>query len=234
MSRVVMVMGVQRSGTNALFKCLTSGPGVTALNEAPDNAAFEACDLRPEPALRALLQAAPGPVVLKPINESKRRPVAAVLEEFAAHELRAVWIFRDPVNCYHSHVVRWEGFRDRPEAFAAAWCARNRSALAALAAHPERLALVRYEDLVADPRVLSDLAAFLGLRGAWLFRADSRAGRQALPPEIQRQLEADTAEVLASLDSARTFRRADPLPPWPARAWARARGRWLRGVGFTG
>jgi hypothetical protein len=231
MSRLVMVMGVQRSGTNALFKCLTSARGVQAFNEAPDNAAFEACDLRPEPTLRALLAAAPGPVVLKPINESKHRPVAAVLEEFGAHDLRAVWIFRDPVNCYHSHIVRWAGFRGRPEAFAASWSARNRSALDALAAHPERLALVRYEDLVADPRVLASLAAFLGLSGAWLFRADRAAGQQEVSVEAQCVIQAHTLDLLAALDAARTFRRVDPLPPWPARAWARVQGRLLRAIG---
>lgn len=229
MTRLVMIMGVQRSGTNALFKCLGSGRGVRAYNE-DDPILFSDCNLRPEPEIRASLAQA-SHVLLKPINETKLRSVAAVLEEFEGYDTRVAWIYRDPVNCYQSHVLRWEGFRDRPDAFAKAWCERNRSALDALDLHGERIAIVRYEDLVHDPRVLSSLASYLDVPGAWLFRADSQAGRRELSPPLQQRLDEGTGPVLAQLDQARRFSARSPLPSGPARLLARVRGRLLRQIG---
>jgi len=204
--RLVMIMGVQRSGTNALFKCLTSSAGVQGYNESPDNDFFEGINLRPERELRELIRRAPRHLVLKPINETMHRQVGDVLQEFALHAPRVVWIFRDPVNCYQSHIVQWKGFRDKPAAFAEAWCRRNASALAACGDQAEELAVVAYEDLVADPAVLKELCGFLGIPGAYLFRGDSGGGRRAQPPEVQERIDALTAQVWQQLRAARSFR----------------------------
>ena len=206
MKRLVMIMGVQRSGTNALFKCLTSSAGVHGYNESPDNAFFAGINLRPEEGLRDLIQQAQRHLVLKPINETTHREVDDVLREFTRHAPRVVWIFRDPVNCYQSHIVQWTGFRDKPVAFAEAWCRRNASALAAYAEHAEELAVVAYEDLVADPAVLKQLCEFLGIPGAYLFREDSGGGRRVQPPEVQQQIDERCAQILRRLQAARRFR----------------------------
>lgn len=233
MSRLVFIMGVQRSGTNALFKSLSSDPAVLGVNEAPDSAFFEEVLLRPEPELRPHLQAWPGPVVLKPISETNRRSVADVLAEFAAYDLRVAWIYRDPVNCFHSHVVRWQGFRDRPEAFAEHWSQRNRSLLEALPEHGERLAVVRYEDLVEDPAVFAELVAWLGIPGSYLFRPDRGAGRSEQPAAVQAAIDVGTAGTLARLDAVRRFQagRASALDRAGARLAGRVRREWskLRG-----
>jgi len=229
-TRLVLIMGVQRSGTNALFKSLTSDPGVLGVNEAPDGPFFQDVLLRPEPELRPHLQAATGPVVLKPISETNHRGVDDVLVELAAYDPRVPWIYRDPVNCFHSHIVRWQGFRDRPEAFAAHWSERNQRALDALGSHGERIAVVRYEDLVTDPQVFVDLGAWLQLPGAYLFRADRGEGRAEQPQEVQALIDAGTAEVRAALDAARRFRagEAGTLSRAGHRLVGRVRRAWTR------
>lgn len=226
----MLLLGVQRSGTNALFKCLESGPGVEAHNEAPDGPFFERVLLRPMDELRPRLENRSRPLLLKPISESTRRPVAALLDEWAAYAPRAIWLYRDPVQVFHSHVERWQGFRDRPAAFAEHWSARNASALEALAGHGEALAIVRYEDLIADPAVFAALAAWCGLPGAYLFRADQGRGRGLQPAEVQALLDEACAPVLARLDGARRFRAdaARPLARTTARALGRLRREWTK------
>ena len=226
MTRLVLVMGVQRSGTNALFKSLTSDPSVLGVNEAPDSAFFQDVLLRPEPELRPHLLAHAGPVVLKPISETNRRSVAAVLDELAAYDPLVAWIYRDPVHCFQSHVERWQGFRDRAAEFAAHWSERNRLALQALATHGERIAIVRYEDLVEDPQVFAGLCDWLGVPGSYLFRADRGRGRQAQPAEVQAVIDQGTAEVRAALDEARSLRAGDAGAL--SRAGARLAGRLRR------
>ncbi len=218
-------MGVQRSGTNALFKCLTSDPAVEGHNEAPDNIYFEDVLLRPLDQLRPHLDAQARPLVLKPISETNRRGLDELLTELAPWDPRVVWIYRQPLNCYQSHVERWQGFRDRPAAFAEHWSARNRLALRALADHGERIAVVRYEDLIADPAVFAALCSWLELPGAYLFRPDRGRG-EAQAEEVQAQIDHGTAEVLALLDEARRFRSHGDRPL--ARAGARALGRLRR------
>ncbi|RME23618.1 MAG: hypothetical protein D6798_13160 [Deltaproteobacteria bacterium] len=226
MGRLVLIMGVQRSGTNALFKSLTSAPGVLGVNESPDSAFFENVLLRPEPALRPHLRAHDGPIVLKPISETNRRGVDEVIDELLAHDPVVPWIYRDPVNCFHSHVQRWKGFRGRPQQFAEHWSRRNRLALDALDRHGDRIAIVRYEDLVADPSVFHALADFVGVPGSYLFRADRGLGRNHQPAEVQACIDAGTAATVARLDAARRF-VARPAPPW-VRIRSRVVGRLSR------
>ena len=229
MTRLVLIMGVQRSGTNALFKSLTSDPSVLGVNEAPDSAFFQDVLLRPEPELRPHLLAHDGPVVLKPISETNRRGVADVLDELSAYDPVVPWIYRDPVNCWHSHVERWQGFRDKPAEFAAHWSQRNRLALDALRTHGERIAVVRYEDLIEDPQVFSGLCDWLAVPGSYLFRPDRGRGRGAWPAEVQALIDDGTAQVQAELDAARAFLpgQAGAL----SRAGARLTGRLRRQVG---
>jgi len=220
-------MGVQRSGTNALFKSLSSSAAVRAFNESMDSPWFDRLDLRPVAQLEALLASDPRPVVLKPINETKTRSVADVLEEWSDHDVRVAWTYRDPVNAFFSHVTRWEGFRGQPEEFARHWAARNRAVLDALRPFGARIAIVRYEDLSVDASVLDELGAFLGIPTCYLFRRDRAAGWHEVSDQEQDLIARGTADVLARLHRSRRFvARPDP------RLWTnrlrRARGRVSR------
>ena len=226
MARLWMIMGVQRSGTNTLFKCLASTNHVRAYNESVDSPLFRDLNLRPEPEVRSLLQDSSGPLMCKPINETTVRSVGEVLEEFAPHDPRVVWLYRDPVNCYHSHNQRWERFRNRAGTFAAHWNDRNRSVLRALAGHGRRIIVVRYEDLTEDPNVLRGVCAFLGTRGCYLFRPDRAIGRQRVSRADQELLDRETNDVLERLDASRLFVARDApggLPAWAHRGAGRLR-----------
>jgi len=226
MAKLLMIMGVQRSGTNALLKSLGSTRRVRTFNESMDSPLFSRLNLRPEPEIREVLDRARQPVLCKPINETTVREVAEVFDEFSTHDVRLIWIYRDPVNCYFSHVRRWTGFRGKPAAFAEHWSRRNDSALSAIPHHGQHIAVVRYEDLTEDPAVLWDLAAFLGTPACYLFRPDRAIGRERTSRSDQALIDRATGHVLARLDASRRFVARDArdgLPAWAHRAMGRSR-----------
>lgn len=204
--RVIIIMGVQRSGTTALFETLATDLGLTAYHEHPDNALYYDYYLRPEPEIRAILQAAPGAVLLKPVKESNKRGVEAVFEEYAAYDLRIVWLYRDPVNVIHSWVCK--GWTTQANAIPVAleWVARNQAMLEVMAAFQDRLIIVRYEDLLQEAAVLERLKSSLGLTGQSTLRTDSNAGRTNVPERLQALIDQITGRTLALLDQARTLR----------------------------
>jgi cytochrome P450 len=209
--KIVMVMGVQRSGTTALLEALSHG-GCIAFNESPSDYIYDNFYLRPEPALRPLFQEIPGSVLLKPISETFRRSVRDVFEEYAAYDLHIVWIYRDPVNATHS--IELLGFKGRSftvSELAEQWKQRNQSVLDALPFYPDRLTIVRYEDLTESPSLLVALGMRLGIEAFPHFRADSGGGRRAMTPELQALVDEVTEQTRARLDAARTA-----LPPTPA------------------
>lgn len=210
-------MGVQRSGTNTLFRSLVAAPGVTGFNE-DDPLVFEDGALRPEPTLRPLLHDS-APVVIKPISETKWRSVASVLDEFAAYELRVPWIYRDPVDCYASHIARWKGFRGKPEAFAIQWRDRNQSVLDALETHGESIAIVRYADLCGDPRVFRSLAAFVGVDGRNRFGRVRTHGDDTISDAHIQVIRSLTNPVWSVLEVNRRF-VGEPMA-WMRRHWLR-------------
>ena len=216
MGRLVFVMGVQRSGTTALFRSLRGG-AEQVYNEAHNSPLFEAMYLRPEPQVRQAISGAAGPVLVKPISETKRRSVQALWREYAHHDLRVAWIYRDPVNCYASHIQRWDEFKGDPDAFVEAWCQRNQMALDALASGYENLAIVRYRDLIDDPSVIKKLGNFLGIQGRYRFRADSDRGRSVLTKAVVERIQVGSQPVLEGLQDARSFESRS------SRAWRR----WL-------
>ena len=199
--RLVFIMGVQRSGTNALFKSLERGAN-HAYNEAEDSPLFEGFYLRDDAVVRGVLDGCSGVVLAKPISETKRRSVSDVITAYAGYDLSVIWIYRDPINCYASHIERWTGFRGRPAAFAESWAERNQSVLDALEIHADRITLVRYEDLTRSPAMVVSLGATIGLRTRSKFRRDHRRGRRALSSDVISIIEAGTQQALKTLDSA--------------------------------
>jgi len=106
MAKIVMVTGVQRSGTGALFYALAEDLGVRVFQESNASEFYLGWNLRSETELRPLLTASAQTVLTKPVNETSRRSVAELLREFTAHETWIVWIYRDPVNVFAS-TLEW-------------------------------------------------------------------------------------------------------------------------------
>src|SRR5204862_8000125 len=95
---LIMVMGAQRSGTNVLFSSLATDRTLSAFPEDIDSAFYCNFLLRPLSELAALIERAPGRILLKPISETCRRSLVDVAEEYRSYPLRFVWIYRDQVN----------------------------------------------------------------------------------------------------------------------------------------
>ena len=205
---LIMVMGVQRSGTNVLFDSLATDRTLSAFPEDIDSAFYCNFLLRPLSEVAPLIERAPGRVLLKPISETGTRGLTKVAEEYRSYPLHFVWIYRDPVNVFDSmRRERWLAADevDHP-AHIRGWCKRNEYALQFQQQSPEQIAIVRYEDLCFDPAVFRQLTRWLGLDCNSYFRKDNAKGRNHVAVVAQRNIDAGTADALGALDAARTFR----------------------------
>jgi len=206
--KLVMIMGVQRSGTTALFDILAEAPGVSPRQESAGDDIYDDYFLRPEPEIRGILHSLPGTVLLKPVRESERRSPREVAEEYREYDLRIIWLYRDPVNVFHSYVRR--GWCDDSSvaaySFGVEWSKRNRAATAAAEKLGDRLLVVSYDDLTTHRPLVLALAEALGLRTTRLLQGDSSGGRRMLPGEMQRVLEDRTEVVRRGLETRRAIR----------------------------
>jgi cytochrome P450 len=217
--KLILIMGMQRSGTTALFETLSTARTLVSHAESPDGPIYDDYFLRPEPAIRPLLRSSGSPVLLKPVRELTRRTLVSVIDEYAAYDLSIIWMYRDPVNVGFSYSVK--GWLDATTA-ALQWIATNRMLILLPAAHRPKLTVLRYEELVSDGSVLASLRRKLGIRGHSTLRPDSNAGRAHLPMVIQSRIDVITSETLlgllrfpTGLDSGRSsswIRRATATP----------------------
>ncbi len=219
--QLIMVMGVQRSGTTALFKSLAHDRALTSFHESADDTIYYLYRLRPVRETAPILNAAPGAVLLKPITETFDRSLEDLQTEYAKYALTFVWIYRDPVNVLHSMSRKgWLPHALEGEAGAGTWVARNHLALRFQKNHPAAIAIVRYENLISDPKIFASLCKSLGVNGRPVFREDRGNGRSHLPLPVQRAIDAATCSTLRALDSARTF-KPGRLQDWKSAARAK-------------
>ncbi len=200
--KIIMVMGVQRSGTNALFNSFAKDPKFRSFNECDDSEIFYDWNLRPESEIRSILRGS-GPVLLKPVNETDFRSVTDVIREYEDYDIWIPWIYRDPVNVYYSWLTKWN--MSSVDEFIEMWNRRNQSILTALHDFGTRIAIVRYEDLVADPQVFFRACGFFSVKGEYLFREDSESGRRNLPSNVITEIEQGTTKILTQLNKSRSF-----------------------------
>ena len=201
-----MLMGIQRSGTNALFYSLSKDSSLSSFNEAGDSVIYKDCFLRPESEIRGFLNSAPGPVLLKPLNDTKTRSVDNILGEYANYDVWVVWLYRDPVNVAYSTYQKWPQYSlDTLKHYLLQYVRRTRYILSISPEYSPNLAIVKYEDIIKDPSVFTKLCSFLGVRGSYLFRGDSQAGRKKFSKDIVKKIDEATADIVALLDKNRTF-----------------------------
>lgn len=210
--RIVMILGVQRSGTTALFQAFAAARGVIPCEESPQDDLYDEFFLRPEPAIRAAIRDRPGTILMKPVRESERRGPAGIAREFsrqAGYDLRMVWMYRDPVNVFDSYVRRgWTvPTEEAAREFAIQWRRRNLGAIEDAPALGPGFLILRYEDLSDDPTLVGQVAEAIGLATPGAYGTDKASGRHALDPKIRAVIDEVTRETRARLDGAR-FRGA--------------------------
>ncbi len=207
--RLILAIGTPRSGTTALFDSLATDPSVRAFHEPDDTPERRRTDdpvyfaerLRPEAEIGALIRAGAGPVLLRPMEELADRTLDDVAEEYAAYDLRVVWIYRSAADTIASAIAKgwYPPTEDAIEAAVAEWNRRNRSVLDARRIVPT---IVRYEDVAAHPALVHRVGRALGLAVRSAF-TDTGKRRVELPAHVVERIRAATAEVEAGLDARR-------------------------------
>ena len=196
-TRLVFVVGSQRSGTRVPIEAMDLAPQIATFTEG-SSPYFRGVLLEPLDQVEQLVARSPAPVVaLKPICETHR--VIELLDHFPGS--RAVWIFRDYRDAVNSSSTKWRSGREAVrrlaagetraagwragglsqaklelvtrlyredmslhEANAVMWYLRNGLFFDLGASARPDVLLVRYEDLVAQPRErFAELFRFIGL-----------------------------------------------------------------------
>jgi len=106
-TRVVFVVGAQRSGTRLPIQVLDRVPGISTFPEGSDPY-FDGVMLRPLERVEQLVRRSPAQIVaLKPICETHRTP--ELLERFPGS--KAIWIFRNYQDTVNSASLKWTSGR---------------------------------------------------------------------------------------------------------------------------
>ena len=202
---VIMILGVQRSGTTALFDTLSSARNLTSWHEAENSPIYLNWYLRPEPEIRQHLISSPFPVLLKPVRESELRSPLDIISEYRQYHLHLLWLYRDPVNVIYSYFqLGWiDGSEGAIRALAGEWRDRNECVIQEAEACGRRLSIVRYEELIASPTLLHAVASDIGISVISELRPDSRAGRLHMPPEHQQIVDEICGLTISKLNHIR-------------------------------
>jgi hypothetical protein len=107
-TRVVFVVGSQRSGTRLPLQAMDLAPEIATYSEGTEPF-FRGVLLAPLDRIDALVRRSPSPIVaLKPICETHR--IVELLEHFPA--ARGIWIFRNYRDAVNSASVKWKSGRE--------------------------------------------------------------------------------------------------------------------------
>ena len=107
-TRVVFVVGSQRSGTRLPLQVMDYSPEITTFNEGT-SPYFDDVLLQPLDYVGGLIRKSPSPVVaLKPICETHR--ISELLDRFPGS--KAIWIFRNYQGASRSSAIKWTSGRE--------------------------------------------------------------------------------------------------------------------------
>ena len=257
-SRLVFIVGAQRSGTRLPLELLDASADVATFSEGVDPY-FDRVLLRPLDVVEACVRRSPARVIaLKPICETHR--TIELLDRFPGS--KAIWIFRHFEDTVNSATVKWTSGRaavrrlarreyqptdwragglteetlrlvgrlydermSEHEANAVLWYLRNDLFFALGADQRADVLLVRYEDLMREPRVhAARLLEFAGVPVPVTASAAVRVAdrpRKPFPeisPEIRRLCEDVHERLLAHYRAAlnRPALAANPVAVRPA------------------
>ena len=201
-----MVMGIQRSGTNALFHSLEKDARFEAFNENhPD--VFKDFYLKSFEEVSSVIDGLQKPVLLKPISETSRGSLADLMATYRRYELHVLWIYRDPVNQIYSHGKHHEnqGFSVPLDWYMDDYNQRNQKLLEVLEDSGSMITVVGYEHLCASRNVFKALCEKLKVAGGYLFREDSNSGYTGLEETTIARIKRETRDTFEQLNRADSF-----------------------------
>ncbi|MBX9654750.1 sulfotransferase [bacterium] len=204
--KLIMVMGMQRSGTTALLYALGQDPSIQVENEEPEGPLYDAYRLRPADIIHGELIRMKRRVILKPVLEAEYREIDDVVQEFLIYDPLVVWIYRDPVDVWSSAKNTFSLSSDDMLDWLKRWVRGNESALRSLSGpFRERIRAVSYNDLIEKRDVYRTLCDFLRLRPVnnLFWRENPKKGHRSLPESIRSLIERKTKWVMKRLEANR-------------------------------
>jgi hypothetical protein len=203
--KLILVMGVQRSGGTTFLHAFNRDPNLTILKQVTHSEIYSDTHLRPEAQIRDYLCGCKKTVVLEPKSETKFRDLSTVLNEFAAYPITVLWNYANPVSVYARRLKRYphKAGIAHEEEFIQMWLQRQQRALDAYKEYPNTMVFVRLEDIVQDPRVFWKTCAALGIRGTYRFYKDKECVQSQLSTDTRQRIEQGTAEMINVLDQKR-------------------------------
>ena len=158
--KLIMIMGMQRSGTTALLYALGQDPHVQVENEEPVSPLYDQYRLRPVYEIHQKLMQIKRRVLTKPVLEADFREIEDVIREFIVYDPRVVWIYRDPVDVWSSAKNKFNLSKHDMKTWLKRWAKGNESALRAMSGpYWNRIRIVGYHDLIQHREVLTRSAS---------------------------------------------------------------------------
>jgi hypothetical protein len=193
-----MILGYQRSGTNALFKSFKKDKSYTFHNESDYSEIMESWALRPEKDIRYFLNKE-GRVITKPISENYFRTTRELFEEYEGYAVRYIFIVRDIANIYYSNNEHdKEYYDDDIHKFVKLYNKRMENTLIGL--EDRDGIVIRYEDIISDPEFYQKVCDYFKIKGEHIFRKDSNLGNKNLSEEEFNIIQSGTQEIKEKLD----------------------------------
>lgn len=195
---ILMILGYQRSGTNALFKSFKKDTRYAFHNESNYSEMMESWALRPEKEIRYFLNKE-AKIVTKPISESYLRTTRELFEEYKGYDVRYVLIIRDIVNIYYSNNEHDRDYYDNDiDKFVSLY--NERMSLTLIGLEDRDGLVIRYEDVIDNPEFYFKVCDYLGITGNHIFRKDSNLGNKNLSEAELNTIEKGTSEIKEQLD----------------------------------
>jgi hypothetical protein len=204
--KLIMVMGMQRSGTTALLYALGQDPSIQVENEEPEGPLYDVYRLRSADVIHGELIRMKRRVILKPVLEAEYREIDDVIQEFLIYDPLVVWIFRDPIDVWSSAKNTFSLSSDDMLDWLKRWVKGNESALRSLSGpFRDRIRAVSYTDLIEQREVYRTLCDFLRLRPVnnLFWRENPKKGHRSLPQSIRSLIERNTRSVMNRLEANR-------------------------------
>jgi len=188
--RVILLMGVQRSGTNALRKSLEHDTSIISYNEGIYNIFFEKWLLRPKKSYTEFLtQLNFKTVLLKPVQETRLKKIEEIITGFDIFNCYIIWPFRNPINVYYSQNKK---SKRSIKSFIADWNKRNSDAIDFYINKKDDILFVEYEKLLTDKEYLNNIFKYTNINGKDIFLNDSNAGINTLSNPKKNRILIDT------------------------------------------
>lgn len=204
--KLIMVMGMQRSGTTALLYTLGQDPSIQVENEEPEGPLYDAYRLRPADIIHGELIRMKRRVILKPVLEAEYREIDEVIQEFLIYDPLVVWIYRDPIDVWSSAKNTFSLSSDDMLNWLMRWVKGNESALRSLSGpFRDRIRAVSYTDLIEQREVYRTLCDYLRIQplNNLFWRENPKKGHRSLPESIRNLIERKTRWVMKRLEANR-------------------------------